>query len=309
MTHTILLVGHGSRDVNGNIEIEKFTQQWREKLPQQRIELCFIEFADVMLDQGLANAAHNSKRVVVIPLILNAAGHVKMEIPEHIAHARKKFPQCEFIYAPHLGACDEILAILRRRLTASMNAMDVPDPATTGVILLGRGSSDRQANGEVAKMARWLQEDAFSRNVRHELVDFAFTGITYPRLERVVQRQVKLGMLQIAILPYYLFTGTLVERIKRQVARLQQQFPQVIFHCGDYFGFEKEIFTLLEKHIQDAVYHKQAMPCDGCRFREIAHELGHGHSHDHPHDHAHVHTHDHSHDYHAHDRDHQHAPA
>ncbi len=309
MTHTILLVGHGSRDVNGNIEIEKFTQQWREQLPQQRIELCFIEFANVLIDQGLANAAKDSKRVVVVPLILNAAGHVKMEIPEHIEHARKKFPQCEFIYAPHLGACDDILAILRRRLTTAMAAFDMPDPITTGVILLGRGSSDRQANGEVAKMARWLQEDAFSRNVRHELVDFAFTGITYPRLERVVQRQVQLGMLHIAVLPYYLFTGTLIERIKRQVARLQQQFPQVIFHCGDYFGFEKEIFALLEKHIHDAVYHKKTMPCDGCRFREIAHDLGHGHSHDHSHDHNHGHNHGHSHHAYDHDHDHQHVPA
>ena len=35
----------------------------------------------------------------------------------------------------------------------------MPDPQTTGVILLGRGSSDAGANGELAKMARWLFED------------------------------------------------------------------------------------------------------------------------------------------------------
>ena len=43
------------------------------------------------------------------------------------------------------------------------------------------------------------------------MVVIAFTGITYPRLERVVQRQVLLGMTQIVVLPYYLFTGTLIE--------------------------------------------------------------------------------------------------
>jgi sirohydrochlorin cobaltochelatase len=278
MTHTILLVGHGSRDAAGNSEIERFTQQWRERRPDQRIELCFIEFADVLLDDGLINAARNSQHVVVVPLILNAAGHVKMEIPEHIEAARARFPHCAIHYAPHLGACDEILSILKRRLATAMNSFDMPDPATTGVVLLGRGSSDRQANGEVAKMARWLQEDT-----RYELIDIAFTGITYPRLERVVQRQVKLGMMQIAVLPYYLFTGTLIERIRRQVARLQQQFPQVLFHCGDYFGFEPEIFALLERHVSNAINGTFSMPCDGCKFREIAHDLG--HSHDHSHDH------------------------
>src|SRR6478736_8070033 len=134
MTDTILLVGHGSRDINGNIEIEKFTQQWRARQPALRIELCFIEFADILLDDGLALAANNSQRVIVIPLILNAAGHVKIEIPAHIAKARAKFPQCEFVYTPHLGACEEILAILKRHLDSSMSALDMPDPSSTGII-------------------------------------------------------------------------------------------------------------------------------------------------------------------------------
>ena len=123
MTDTILLVGHGSRDINGNIEIEKLTQQWRARQPALRIELCFIEFADILLDDGLALAANNSQRVIVIPLILNAAGHVKIEIPAHIAKARAKFPQCEFVYTPHLGAGEEILSILKRRLDSGMSAL------------------------------------------------------------------------------------------------------------------------------------------------------------------------------------------
>jgi len=247
MNSTILLVGHGSRNSAGNQEIEQFTQQWRESNPQWNIELCFIEFSDALLDNTLEKVGKQAQRVIVIPLILNAAGHVKEEIPEYIDHAREKFPQCEFVYAPHLGACEDILQILRRRLSLGMKALDMPDPSTTGVILLGRGSSDMHANGEVAKMARWLQEDCFNRNAQHALVDIAFTGITYPRLERVVQRHIQLGMMQIVILPYYLFTGVLVERIQRQVEHLQKQNPQVRFHCGSYFGFEPEIFSLLNQ--------------------------------------------------------------
>jgi sirohydrochlorin cobaltochelatase len=311
MNDTILLVGHGSRDANGNREVEQFAQQWRAQHPKWRIELCFIEFADVLLDEGLANAAKNSQRVIVIPLILNAAGHVKMEIPQHIAEARTHFPACQFIYAPHLGACDDILAILKRRLNTSMNALDMPDPASTGIILLGRGSSDRQANGDVAKMARWLHELCLEKNSRHELVDIAFTGITYPRLERVVQRQIQQGVMQIVILPYYLFAGTLIERIKRQARALQQQYPQIRFHLGDYFGFEKEIFHLLDERAHEAGVHHHVMPCDGCRFRDIAQEMGHGHSHSHTHEHTHDHTHhhDHHHDDHHHSHHHKHEAA
>ena len=282
-TDTILLVGHGSREASGNQEIQTFVEQWRTRRPDWRIELCFIEFAPPSLHDGLLAAARGARRVLVLPLILNAAGHVKMEIPEAIEHARAHAPGVEYLYGPHLAACDPILAILKRRLRGAMAALDMPDPTSTGVVLLGRGSSDRAANGDMAKMARWLQEET-----DHELVDLAFTGIAYPRLERVVQRQALLGIRQLVVLPYYLYTGTLMQRIQRQVEHLRGQYPQMRFACGTQFGLEPEIFELLEQRAADLQAGKpeSKMPCDGCSWREIAHDLGHGHSHAPAHEHA-----------------------
>jgi sirohydrochlorin cobaltochelatase len=139
----------------------------------------------------------------------------------------------------------------------------------------------------MAKMARWLQEES-----DHELVDLAFTGITYPRLERVVQRQVLIGMRQVVVLPYYLYTGTLMQRIHRQVDHLRAQYPHIRFACGTHFGFETEIFELLEQRVHDlqAGLPDSRLPCDGCSYREIAHGLGHGHSHEHTHAPVHLHA-------------------
>ncbi len=312
---TLLIVGHGSREDAGNQEILAFAAQWQAQYPDWRIRVCFIEFAPPSLQAGLMEAARESRRVLVVPLILNAAGHVKMEVPEAIEQARLKNPGVEILLAPHLTACDPILTLLRRRLRKAMTALDMPDPTTTGVVLLGRGSSDRGANGEMAKMARWLLEEG-----DHELVDLAFTGITWPRLERVVQRQVLLGMRQIVVLPYYLYTGTLMQRIHRQVEHLRVQYPQIRFACTDHFGFEPEIFGLMTQRVLDLDAHKpdSRLPCDGCSYRELAHEAGHGHSHEHTHAVAvptsreqvvHVHAQGHAHgheDRHAHGHDHAH---
>jgi len=321
---TILLVGHGSREKSGNDEILEFAEQWRQRQPGWRIEVCFIEFSEITMSEGLRRAATGAQRVLVVPLILNAAGHVKMDIPQAIDGARLKFAQVQFLYAPHLAACDPILAIVKRRLKGAMQALDMPDPTTTGVVMLGRGSSDRQANGEMAKMARWLMEET-----DHELVDLAFTGITWPRLEKAVQRQSLLGMTQIVVLPYYLFNGTLVERIARQVENLKTQYPAIRFTSTAYFGFEREIFELLEARVNDLKRGAPEfrMPCDGCKYREfgVEHGLGghhhddaiahdHNHDHEHPHPHAHAivqihpredgHAHDHAH---PHDHRHEHA--
>jgi sirohydrochlorin cobaltochelatase len=283
--------------------------------PGWRIEVCFIEFYEITMSEGLRRAATGAQRVLVVPLILNAAGHVKMDIPQAIDGARLKFARVQFLYAPHLAACDPILAIVKLRLKGAMQALDMPDPTTTGVVMLGRGSSDRQANGEMAKMARWLMEET-----DHELVDLAFTGITWPRLEKAVQRQSLLGMTQVVVLPYYLFNGTLVERITRQVENLKAQYPAIRFTSTAYFGFEREIFELLEARVNDLKRGAPEfrMPCDGCKYREfgVEHGLGGHHhddalAHDHNHDHEHPHPHPHPHaqaivQIHAHEDGHQH---
>ena len=273
---TLLLAGHGSRNAEGNREIEKFAKEWRERHPGWRIEVCFIEHADVLLNDGLDRAAQGAQRVVLVPFILNAAGHVKMELPAAVDAARSRHPQVEFVVTRHLGMGREILVVLQGQLDRLMKALAVPDPQTTGVILLGRGSSDAGANGELARMARWIFEDN-----DHELVDLAFTGVTWPRIEVVVQRQVKLGMTQICIVPVYLFTGVLIERIKSQVERLRQQYPQIAFALGSHFGFDQAIFDLLDAKVAGRELAEGALlECDGCKYRAAA-EAEHLHDHSH----------------------------
>ena len=273
---TLLLAGHGSRKREGNDEIEKFAALWRETHADWRIEVCFIEHADVLLNDGLDRAAKGAQRVILIPFILNAAGHVKMELPAALEAARTRHPEVEFVVTRHLGMGREILLVLQGQLDRLMKALHVPDPQNTGVILLGRGSSDAGANGELARMARWIFEDN-----EHELVDLAFTGVTWPRLEVVVQRQVKLGMMQICIVPVYLFTGVLIERINAQVERLRQQYPQIAFALGSHFGFDKGIFELLDSKVSRGDQPIGGLlECDGCKYREAA-EAEHLHDHSH----------------------------
>jgi sirohydrochlorin cobaltochelatase len=242
---TWLLVGHGSRGPQGNQEALDFVAQWRAHHPDWRIETCFIEHAEVLLADGLEHAATHSRRVRLLPLILNAAGHVKDDLPEAVAAARSQHPGTTFEIAPPLGMGSTVQQILTTRLAKLMHTLAMPDPKTTGVILLGRGSSDATANGELASLARRLFEAH-----HHELIDLAFTGIAWPRLESVVQRQLKLGMTQICIQPVYLFSGVLTERIAEQCQRLRKLHPQISFALGQHFGAEPSLFELLDERAQ-----------------------------------------------------------
>lgn len=268
MRETVLLIGHGARDPegDGNREVEEFANQWRQRRPELRIEVCFIEYAEVILEAGLTRAAQDADRVIAIPLILGAAGHVRMEIPAAIENARQRFPQVAFLYARQIGAEEKVVEMVRFRLHQAMVQLDMPDPRTTGVVLLARGSSEPAANAQVAQLARWLYE-----TTDHDLVEIAFTGITYPRLEGVIQRLVQVGMTQLIVLPYYLFTGRLIKRIIRQVARLRHTYPERPLALAPYIGHHEGLFQVVAARLQACQDGSDGrMACDGCSYRAFA---------------------------------------
>ena len=188
----ILLVGHGSRDPEGNVELLRFADMVRSKAPQFLIETCFLEFAKPNIDQGIANCvAQGATRVVLVPIILFAAGHAKLHIPDAIDHAKRKYPNVQFVYGRPIGVHQKVINILKSRLaeagyTAGLegNARD----QQTAVLLLGRGSSDGDANSDFYKMARMFWEQ-----VPVKWAESSFIGVTEPSFEDGLERCLQLG--------------------------------------------------------------------------------------------------------------------
>ena len=105
----ILLIGHGSRHGPGNDAVRRFAEHTQARHPQRQLLTCFVELAEPTLADGLAQAAQAARaanptapKVVAVPLIINAAGHVKMEIPEAVAAAQADYPDVTFHLAVDL---------------------------------------------------------------------------------------------------------------------------------------------------------------------------------------------------------------
>jgi sirohydrochlorin cobaltochelatase len=283
----ILLIGHGSRNPAGNDEFLAFCERLAARHPERAYVPCFIEFHDVLVPDGIDRAvALGATRIVAVPVILLAAGHVKVEIPELLEEGRKRHPGVEIRYGRNIGVCDATVRMLVERV-AEATADAPPDPAETGVLVLGRGSSDPDANGDVAKVARLFWEAT-----PHDLVQYAFIGVTRPDLPTGVERLVRLGARTVVIAPYFLFTGVLIERIHALAEGFRERHPEVRFVVSKYFEFHDRLQGVIEERVRGALEGEAMMQCDTCTYRiEATAGGGHGHGHEHGHGHAGAHAH------------------
>lgn len=154
MTTGLLIVGHGSRDPSANAEFESLVVAYRAARPDLDVAHGYVELAKPSLADALRELAQRTDSVVVLPLFLFAAGHVKNDIPLALAQARQDFPAVRFTVANALGVHPNLVELVFERARASLEG--VREPAKTAIVVVGRGASDPDANGDFVKLcASW----------------------------------------------------------------------------------------------------------------------------------------------------------
>lgn len=275
---SILLVGHGSRDLEGNQEFLRFVEQAREALPDRVVEPCFIELADPTIQMGIDRCiSQGAERIVALPVTLFAAGHVKVGIPAELDEAQARYPHVTFCYSRHLGIHPLILEVLDERI-AEVEAQRAPCPREeTAILLVGRGTSDPDANGDIYKLARLLWERQPCKTV-----EVCFIGVTFPNFQEGIARAVALKPRRVIVLPYFLFTGVLIQRIRRFTEEAKLLYPQTEFLFAEYLKGHPNLLKILEEREREAIQGEAVMNCHLCKYRLAFREDGHHHDHHHP---------------------------
>ena len=226
-------------------------------------------------------AAGGKASIVAVPLMLSAAGHAKGDIPAALARERTRHPGLTWTYGRPLGPHPALLELLAARIAA------VSGPGTPAVLLVGRGSTDPDANADVVKTARLLWEGR-----DYPLAETAFVSLARPDVTEGLERCRLLGARQIVVARYFLFPGVLPDRVAEQAAGYAAAHPGLDIRCADVLGDCDEIAALVYERYQEALSGDIRMNCDVCVYRiampGFEHRVGEPqHPHDHPHDHVH----------------------
>ena len=241
----------------------------------------FIELSEPPLREAVTGlAAASPGPIVAVPLMLSAAGHAKGDIPAALARERTRHPGASFTYARPLGPHPALIDLLAARIAAA--GTDQP-----AVLLVGRGSTDPDANADVVKTARLLWEGR-----DYPLAETAFVSLARPDVAEGLERCRLLGARRIVVARYFLFPGVLPDRVAEQAAAYAAVHPELDIRCTDVLGDCDEIAALVWERYREALAGDIRMNCDVCVYRiampGFEHRVGEPqHPHDHPHDHVH----------------------
>jgi len=288
----LLLAAHGTRDAAGVAAFRALAGRVGKLAAADGIRVAggFIELSAPALREAVTDLAAAPGPIVTIPLMLSAAGHAKGDIPAALARERTRHPAVNFTYARPLGPHPALIGLLAKRVDAE--GVDAP-----AVLVVGRGSTDPDANADVVKTARLLWEGR-----DYPLAETAFVSLARPDVAEGLERCRLLcagvsgaglsGARQIVVARYFLFPGVLPDRVAEQAAAYAAAHPELDIRYTDVLGDCDEIAALVYERYREALAGDIRMNCDVCVYRiampGFEHRVGAPRRpHDHPHDHAH----------------------
>jgi Uncharacterized conserved protein len=195
----IIIAGHGSRDADGIREFEQLIELVKERAPQHQVSHGYLEFASPTIDQAIAALiTQNAKQIVMAPGILLAATHAKNDMPSELLAFARAYPDIDFYFGAPMGLHPLLLQVVQQRIVeAEAMSTKAVRRDDTCLVLVGRGATDPDANGEVAKFARMVEEGmGFGGSY------VCYSGTAKPLVADGLRTAAKLGYARLIVVPF-----------------------------------------------------------------------------------------------------------
>lgn len=224
-----LLVSHGSRDPRPQVAIERLAQLVQQKATTL-VGTAFLECAPIPLHEQIqqfvqAATTQGIAHIQIVPMFLLPGVHVMEDIPEQISLAKLSTSHSPTTIAvsPHIGSHPGLKTLLADRLAAL---------SAEACILLSHGSRRAGGNHPVEDLAA-------------ELGVVPAYWLVAPSLESRLQEISQAGYQEVAILPYFLFSGGLTDAITKTVEQLADQFPKLRLTLASPLEASDELAAIL----------------------------------------------------------------
>ncbi|MEC7299580.1 MAG: sirohydrochlorin chelatase [Pseudomonadota bacterium] len=260
----VMICGHGSRSQAAVDEFAVLAEKLPALLPDWPVEYGYLEFANPVIRDGLDKLREaGCERILAVPGMLFAAMHAKNDIPTVLNTYAEKHG-IKISYGRELGVDPKMIAAAAARIREALASADSDVPLEdTCLVVIGRGASDPDANGNVAKVARLLHE-----GLGFGWCEVGFSGVTFPLVEPCLNHVVKLGYKRVVVFPYFLFTGILIDRIYGFTDRVADRHPEIEFLKAGYLNDHPKVLETFAERVRELDGPSAVPNCGICAYRE-----------------------------------------
>jgi precorrin-8X/cobalt-precorrin-8 methylmutase len=262
--YDIVIAGHGSRDPEGLVEFERLVRLVRERARGRRVNHGFLEFARPTIAEAIReNITSGAERIAIVPGLLLSATHAKNDIPSEVLALQREFPNSRLHYGSALHLHPLVLRLIREKIIESEGRSErLIGRSDSCLVVVGRGTTDPDANSEVSKLARILEEGlGFGGSF------VCYSGTARPLVAEGIERAARLGFHRIVVVPFFLFTGILVKRIYAAVDDIALHRPEIEYLKCDYLGTHRLLADAFLERAQEIFTGQSMASCSLCKYR------------------------------------------
>lgn len=244
----ILVLGHGTQDEQGYQEflffVDRLSQSLTVSLQTDSFYLtyAFLELVKPDFMESVRDLyARGIRSILVVPMFLALAGHMKHDVPLLIKEASHSFSGVMMQVLPAFGDEDAVVQGLLNRLYEVTIHADVNRCA---IVLVYRGSSDVSALEQVQNVVEKVSYALSSKQV----IMASMFGLG-DSVSDVVQRVGHTDIDRIIILPYLLFHGFLFTKLRSLVDKRNSDKETVPCTLATYLGVQEMLVELTMQRI------------------------------------------------------------
>ncbi|MCK0140421.1 sirohydrochlorin chelatase [Aliiroseovarius sp. F47248L] len=263
----VMICGHGSRSQDAVDQFAVLAEKLPALLPKDWMtDYGYLEFANPVIRDGLDRLRDaGCDRILAVPGMLFAAMHTKNDIPTVLNTYAKKHG-IEVSYGRELGVDPKMIAAAGDRVRQAVDRANADHGEVpledTCLVVIGRGASDPDANGNVAKVARLLQE-----GLGFGWLEVGYSGVTFPLVEPCLNHVVKLGYKRVVVFPYFLFSGILIDRIYGFTDKVAAAHPEIEFVKAGYLNDHPKVLETFAERITEQLGTVPPPNCGTCGYR------------------------------------------
>ncbi|SDF49903.1 sirohydrochlorin chelatase [Chitinophaga filiformis] len=258
----ILICGHGSRDPEGVQGFKALVALLQKRYPERIVDYGFLEFSHPVYAAAVERMYLAGVRdIIAVPAILFAGGHAKNDIPFEMNTLQSLHKDLKIKLGRHIGITPSILQLAKQLIEQAEVTAPALDRKEACLLLVGRGTSDPDANSDVAKLTRMLGEGlgfGFSTT--------AFIGVTQPLLKDLLPVIDHLPYKRIVTLPVFLFTGVLLKKIYAQLDEFRAVSNKEIITTAS-FECDELLLQTIDERIKEVEQGDPNMNCQLCKYR------------------------------------------